>query len=128
MNVLKSFTLLLLLWIPRIFCILIAFFGALMSLDVFGQGTGFWKTMLALLIHLIPAMAAVAVLILAWNRYWTGVIFFIILAIIYLVGQDDLNPVIYVPLILTAILYLASWVFRRDIRKVQERYRSEQGF
>jgi len=99
-----------------------------MSLDVFGQGKGFWKTMLALLIHLIPAMAAVAVLILAWNRYWTGVIFFIILAIIYLVGQDDLNPVIYVPLILTAILYLASWVFRRDIRKVQERYRSEQGF
>jgi len=44
----------LLFWTPRIMCILFAVFVSLFAFDVFGEGYGFWKTPLALLMHLIP--------------------------------------------------------------------------
>ena len=44
----------LLFWTPRIMCILFAVFVSLFAFDVFGEGYGFWKTLLALLMHLIP--------------------------------------------------------------------------
>ncbi|MGQ0603506.1 MAG: DUF7670 domain-containing protein [Anaerolineales bacterium] len=44
----------LLFWIPRILTILFAGFVSLFALDVFVEGYGFWETLLALLMHLIP--------------------------------------------------------------------------
>ena len=41
-------------WTPRVICILFAFFTSLFALDVFSEGLGFWKTFLALIMHLIP--------------------------------------------------------------------------
>ena len=49
-----------LFWTPRILCIVFALFLSLFSLDVFGEGYGFWETLLALLIHLVPGLAAPA--------------------------------------------------------------------
>ena len=36
-----------LFWAPRILCILFAVFVSLFALDVFGEGYGFWETILA---------------------------------------------------------------------------------
>ena len=52
-----------LFWTPRILCILFAIFLSLFALDVFGEGLGFWKTILALLIHLVPVYIVVIVLV-----------------------------------------------------------------
>ena len=41
-------------------------FLSLFALDVFGKGYGFWKTVPALAIHLVPVYIVVAVLAIAW--------------------------------------------------------------
>ena len=66
-------------WTPRILCILFAAFLSLFALDVFGEGYSFWKTLLALLIHLVP----VGVLILILG------ISFALMAVLYLVIQKS---------------------------------------
>lgn len=62
----------LLYWSPRILSIAFAIFLSLFALDVFNEIHGFWQTVLAFLIHLIPAMIFVAALIVAWRWEWIG--------------------------------------------------------
>jgi len=42
------------------------------ALDVFRSGQGFWRTLLALVMHLIPSFVLIAALILAWRWEWIG--------------------------------------------------------
>ena len=49
----------LLYWVPRILCILFAAFISLFALDVFGEGYGFWHSVLTLMVHLIPTYIVV---------------------------------------------------------------------
>ncbi len=74
-----------LFWIPRILCILFALFLGLLFLDVFDENLGLLESVLALLIHLIPAYIVIAVLLLAWRREWIGAILFTALAVFYIV-------------------------------------------
>ena len=60
-------------------------FLSLFALDVFSEGYGFWETILALLIHLIPVYIVVIVLVIAWRREWVGAVLFNALALFYLV-------------------------------------------
>ena len=62
----------LLFWTPRVICIAFAIFLSLFALDVFNEGYGFWKTILALLIHLVPVYIVLAVLALAWRCFTVG--------------------------------------------------------
>jgi uncharacterized membrane protein len=50
----------LLFWTPRAICIAFAIFLSLFALDVLSEGYGFWKTLLALLIHLVPVYIVLA--------------------------------------------------------------------
>jgi hypothetical protein len=52
-----------LFWTPRIVCILFAIFISLFAVDVFSAGYSLPKTILALLMHLIPTGVIVIVLI-----------------------------------------------------------------
>jgi hypothetical protein len=63
-----------------ILCILIAIFVSLFSFDVFGQNAGFWKTLIAFLIHNIPTIVLIGVLILSWKWSWIGGISYMVLA------------------------------------------------
>ena len=63
-----------LFWTPRVLGILIAVFFSLFALDVFSGGYGFWKTILALLIHLVPTYIVVIALVIAWRWEWAGAI------------------------------------------------------
>ncbi|HUU28895.1 MAG TPA: hypothetical protein VM123_13875 [archaeon] len=111
----------LLFWTPRILCILFAVFVSLFALDVFSEGYGFWKTILALLIHLIPTYIIIIVLIFSWRWEWVGGILFIALAAFYIFWVWGRFPwltylVMSGPLFLVGVLFLINWVYRAELR------------
>jgi hypothetical protein len=109
-----------LFWTPRILGILFAVFLSLFALDVFGQGTGFWNTMLALLVHLVPTYVVVIALVIAWRWEGVGAILFSALAVCYVVwswGRFPLTTYLAVsgPLGLVGVLFLLNWVYRAEL-------------
>jgi hypothetical protein len=110
-----------LFWTPRILGILFVAFLSLFALDVFGEGYGFWKTALALLIHLIPSLVLVAALVLAWRWEWVGAALFAGFGILYLVDARGVSPVLYYMIFagipfLVGILFLLGWIWRKQNR------------
>jgi hypothetical protein len=109
-----------LFWTPRLFSILFILFLSLFALDVFGEGYGFWETVLALFMHLIPSLILVAALILAWRWEWIGAVLFIGFGVLYLVttwGRFDWIAYLViagVP-ILVGVLFLIGWIARKQI-------------
>jgi hypothetical protein len=59
-------------------------FLALFSLDVFGQGYGFWETILGLLMHNIPVFILLIILLISWKHELVGGIAFISAGVIYI--------------------------------------------
>lgn len=70
-------------WTPRILSIIFIVFLALISLDVFEGDYGFWNTILALLIHNIPAFILSIFLVITWRREWVGAIVFVFGGLLY---------------------------------------------
>jgi len=102
----------LLLWTPRALSIAFAVFLSLFALDVFGEGLGFAKTLLALAMHLIPTAMVVAVLVLAWRWEWIGAVACAALGVAYMVRMPthpDWWIVISGPLFLLAVLFGVGW-------------------
>jgi len=109
----------LLIWSPRVLCIAFALFLSLFALDVFSEGLGLWKTILALAIHLIPTAFVVVVLALSWRWEWVGAILYISAGILYLIEarhHPDWVVVISGPLFLVGVLFLLNWLKRAEIR------------
>ncbi len=111
----------LLIWTPRILCILFAVFLSSFAADVFGEHYGFWKTILALLIHLIPTWIVLIVLAIGWRWEWVGAILFPVLGVLYLVMFWGRFPwsvylVISGPLFLLGLLFLINWLCRASLR------------
>lgn len=109
----------LLFWTPRILCIAYAVFVSLFALDVFGEGYGLGRTVLALLIHLIPTGVIIAVLVVSWRREWLAAVVLVVAGILYLFStlqHPDWVLVISGPLWLIGILFLVNWLFRRELR------------
>lgn len=113
----------LLYWSPRMLSIAFAIFLSLFALDVFSEVHGFWQTVLAFSIHLIPAMVIIAVLIVAWRWEWIGTGLFALLAVYYAVTMLSRNmknwPAVMgisLPLLLIAATFLAGWIKRSDAR------------
>jgi len=110
-----------LFWAPRIMCILFAVFLSLFALDVFSEGYGFWETILALLIHLVPTYIVLVVLVFAWLWVWFGASLFAALGVFYIISAWGRFPfVTYLtisgPLFLAGILFLANWIYRAELR------------
>lgn len=109
-----------LFWAPRILGILFAVFVSLFALDVFGEGYGFWETILALLIHLIPTALILIVLAISWRWEWVGGILFIGLGAFYIVDNPGFHPSAYLvisgPLFLVGVLFLVNWLYRAELR------------
>jgi hypothetical protein len=111
----------LLFWTPRILCLLFAAFLSVFALDVFEEGYGFWKTVLALLVHLIPTWLILIVLAFSWRREWVGAILFTALAALYPVlfwGRFVWYVYLLMsgPLFVVGGLFLVNWLFRRELR------------
>lgn len=110
-----------LFWAPRGITIAFILFLGLFALDVFGEGHGFWGTLVALLMHLIPNFIVLAILILAWRWEWIGALLFAGLGVFYIVwtwGRFHISAYFAIsgPLFLVAFLFLLGWVFRHQIR------------
>jgi hypothetical protein len=107
-----------LFWAPRALGIAYAVFLSLLALDVFGEGYGFWNTLLALIIHLIPTAIIVAVLVLAWRWEWIGAVLFAAAGTFYLatnLRHPNWIVVISGPLFAIAALFLIGWLKRAEL-------------
>lgn len=69
---------------PRILSIIFIAFLALMSLDVFSMGLGFWETFGGLLMHNIPVFILLAVLWISWKYEIVGGVAFILAGLLYI--------------------------------------------
>jgi len=109
----------LIFWSPRVLCIAFAIFLSLFALDVFNEGLSVGNTILALLIHLIPAAIIVLVLAVAWRWEWVGGVLFIAAGILYLTRMwhhPSAVAGISGPLFLLGALFLINWSKRGEIR------------
>jgi lysylphosphatidylglycerol synthetase-like protein (DUF2156 family) len=113
----------LLYWSPRVLSIAFAIFLSLFALDVFNEVHGFWQTVLAFSVHLIPAMVIIAVLILAWRWEWIGTALFALLAVYYAVHMLSRNINnwaavlgISLPLLVIAAMFLTDSIKRSHAR------------
>jgi hypothetical protein len=108
-------------WTPRVLGVLFAMFLSLFALDVFGGGYGFWGTMLALLMHLVPVYLVVGALFVAWRWEPVGAILFAALGVAYLVmawGRFhwSVYALISGPIFLIGALFVVDWVYRTKLR------------
>lgn len=111
----------LLFWTPRILCLLFAAFISVFALDVFDEHLGFWRTLLALAIHLIPTGLLLLILAAAWRWEWLGALIFPALGGFYIFGCWGRFPwmtyvIIAGPLFLLGALFLLGWMKRKEIR------------
>lgn len=112
-------------WSPRVLCILFAAFLSLFALDVFGQGSSFGETLIALFVHLIPVYVVIAVLLFAWRWEWVGAVLFVALGLFYLVetwGRMHWSAYVFIsgPAFLVGALFLANWLYREQLRAPAE--------
>jgi len=107
----------LLFWTPRVLCLLFAVFLSLFALDVFNEGYGFWKTILALFMHLVPTSIVLAVLAISWRWEWAGALLFACLCTWYLIstwGRMHWSTYVVIsgPLFLVGTMFLIDWMYR----------------
>jgi hypothetical protein len=109
-------------WTPRIVALLFVLLLGMFSLDVFDEGFGFWQTILALLIHNIPAAILLAAIVLAWRWEWIGAVglmvwvaFFCCMAIPRLFAVSVYVDLAGLPFVL-GVLFLLNWLYRAELR------------
>lgn len=110
----------LLYWAPRTLCIVTAMFLSIFSLDVFNENLGFWMTLLALLMHLIPTFLMIIVLVISWRVELVGAIIFNLLGLLYIGlfwGRFPIETYFLIagPLMLTGILFLLNWIYKSKL-------------
>jgi hypothetical protein len=115
-----------LFWAPRALSIAFIAFLGLFALDVFEVGYGFWKTLLALTMHLIPNFVLIAVVVLAWRWEWIGATLFAAAGVLHailtwqrpyplatkLAQVLPMEGIVFV----IAALWLATWIKRGELR------------
>ena len=108
-------------WTPRLLCLLFAAFISLFALDVFGEHQGFWNTLLALLMHLIPTGILLLILAVTWRWEWIGGLLFPALGAFYIIAfWGRFHWVTYAilsgSLFLLGALFLLGWKYRVELR------------
>ena len=101
------------LWLPRGLAILYILLLSLFSLDVFSEGYAFPELLLALFMHLLPALVLTAILVLAWYRPKWGGIAFLVLGLVFTIFFHTYENivaflVISLPLFVTGGLFVWS--------------------
>lgn len=68
-------------WAPRALAIALALFLSVFALDVFEEGLSAGQIVVHLFLHLIPSLAILAVLAIAWRLERTGAFLYLVLAL-----------------------------------------------
>ena len=116
-----------LFWMPRVLSIALIAFMSTFALDVFGEGLGFWGTLLALTMHLVPSFVLIAALVLAWRWEWIGTVFYGAAATLYvvlLIPRPWPSPgikmvwllMLAAPALAIAAMFLANWLKRSELQ------------
>ena len=110
-------------WAPRALCIVFVLFISIFALDVFGETRGFWQTLAALGMHLIPTFILLLILWGSWRREWIGGVIFPALGILYIVTSWNkpfahLSTFLLIagPPVVTGALFWLNWCYRRALR------------
>ena len=114
----------LLYWTPRLLGIAFAIFISVFALDVFGEHLPFGRMVLALFMHLVPTFLLVGFLVLAWRWPWIGALGFTGMGLLYAWFLTtrfarfhwDWLALIGGPAFLMGGLFLANWLWRRELR------------
>ena len=117
----KTTTRRLLFWTPRLLGLLFAGFISLFALDVFAEHQGFWNTLRALLIHLIPTCILLLILAFTWRWEWIGGLLFPALGAFYIVafwGRFHWSAYLILSgsLFVLGALFLLGWKYRSGLR------------
>jgi hypothetical protein len=101
-------------WLPRILAIAFILFLSIFALDVFDGRSGFWMTLAAFLIHLIPSLVLFAITVVAWHNEKVGGILFLILGLVFTFFFETYKEIsiflaISGPVFLTGILFLVNY-------------------
>jgi len=116
-----------LFWAPRAMSILFIAFISMFALDVFAENVGFWKTLLALTIHLIPSLVLIAALALAWRWEWIGAVIYAAAGTLYVITilPRRLPPpsikllwiaTVALPAFVIGVLFLVNWLKHDQLR------------
>lgn len=106
-----------LFWTPRVLTFLFAVFVSLFALDVFGEHYGFWRTILALFMHLIPTAIILAILAISWRWELVGALSFVALGAYYVLttwGRMHWSSYLVIagPLFLVGAMFAIDWMYR----------------
>jgi hypothetical protein len=102
----------LLLWNARLLGIAVSVFLGLFALDALEPGKPLPTAFGDLAIHLLPALAVLAIVVVSWRRPWIGGIAFLALAVAYALrvpSRLDWILAISGPLMVVGLLFLWSW-------------------
>ena len=115
-----------LFWLPRVLALAAAVFPSLFALDVFDGQQSAGATLLALAIHLVPTLAVIAALVVAWRHEVLGGLLFIALGIGYVMGIDaadhlDWVAIVAGPLWLVGTLFLVAHAVGRGSTSASQR-------
>jgi hypothetical protein len=123
-----------LFWAPRVLSILFIAFVSMFALDVFDEHLGFWRTIVALAMHLVPSFVLIVALILAWRWEWVGAALYGAAGLLYIAWVVSMSrpvpPVIRLswvltiagPALLIAALFLANWLRHDELRALPRQH------
>lgn len=103
-------------WSPRVLGMVIVALFTLLSLDVFGEYQGV-ELLIALVMHLIPALLLLATLIISWKNELYGAMIYNILAVFSIFFFETYGDIIVffiitLPLLLIGELFFLDWYWR----------------
>src|SRR4051794_18421808 len=107
-----------LVWLPRVLAILFALFLGMFAMDVFGEHLGVGKTVLALLIHLVPTCLVLIALAVAWRWEAAGAVLFIAFGLCCTaIAIHRLSWIVVIagPAFVIAALFLVDWFHRKRL-------------
>jgi uncharacterized membrane protein len=103
-------------WSPPVLGTLVSLFVGMFALDAFSEGKPFLEALPEFLIHLIPAVALLAIVGASFRWPWIGAVGFIGLAAVYALtmanGRLDWMLAVSGPLLVVGTLFLWGWLRR----------------
>ena len=117
----------LLYWAPRLLSVLFVLHISLFAFEAFMLHLSFWRALLTFAWYLIPAAILAVLVALAWLRPWIGGAGFTAIGFLYAwylssrFGRFrwDYMAISGVPAFLIGVLFLANWLWRRELRQAR---------